>query len=415
MTATCPLLAAARRVNARSHVLACTLLGLLWALPGLAHADRVVFYSITGRADDARLRELEQRMAGVLREQGHTLVPPPTSGHPTRSAEMEAVASAVNATYVLTAEMEPLRGQYLLHVHVYYRPAGRLEDLVATVMVAEERTRLVDILRSMVRREGLGEDALRLTGEAAPSPGVSDAERARAEAEERARAEAEAARREAEEEAARREAEERARAEAARREAEERARAEAEERARREAEQAQAWAERRPYGADGRWMIQLLAGGGYASRLGGLPGAVQGDGGLLDVGVRVGRAFEGLDGFELRGGVDVLTGSFAGPVLGDGSAPSVGYTGFALRVGAAWLGSFFVEPVFIGVGGEVGVLFTLTGARDVGFTGRIGALFAWRPTERVSIEASLPELGVITPGSGALTLGASVRAGYRFD
>lgn len=394
-------------MNGRSRWTAFTVVALLWALPALAQADRVVLYPVSGRADEARLTQVEEALATLLREQGHTLVPPPVAQRPTTSAEMEATASAVNAAYVVVAEVEPLRGQYRLNIHVYYRPNGRLEDLVVTVLLAEERARLSDILSSMVRREGLGEDALRLTGEAGPStpptpPGESEEERRRREAEAQARREAE--------ERARREAEAAARAEE-----EERARREAEARSAREADAARAWAERRQYGTDGHWMVQLLVGGGYATRLGTLPGAVQSDGGLLDVGVRVGRTFDGLDGFELRGGFDIVTGSFAGPVIGDGTAPSVGYTGLALHVGAAWLGSFFVEPVYIGVGGELGVIFTVTGGRDVGFSGRIGPLFAWRPTDRIVLEASLPELGIITPGSGAFTIGASLRASYRFD
>jgi hypothetical protein len=31
------------------------------------------------------------------------------------------------------------------------------------------------------------------------------------------------------------------------------------------------------------------------------------------------------------------------------------------------------------------------------------------------LEASIPEIGILSPGVGAFTIGASVRAGYRFD
>jgi hypothetical protein len=392
-----------RRVNPRSRLFALAALVLSSSLPAVAEADRVVLYSVTGRADDARLAEVEAQLAAVLREQAHTLVLPPSASRPLSSAEMEATASAVNATYVVVPEVEPLPGQYRLSLHVYYRPNARLEELVVNVLLSEERARLSDVLSSMLRRQGLGDDALRLTGEPGPTAtsGESEEERARRESEERARRESE--------ERARRESEERAR-----RESEERARRESEERARRESEE-RAWAERRPYGDDGAWMVQLAVGGGYATRLGALPGALSSEGSLLDVGVRVGRTFEGLDGFELRGGLDVVTGTFAGPVIGDGTSPSVGYTGVALRVGAAWLGSFFPEPVYLGLGGEVGLIFTATGGRDVGFAGTLGALVAWRPVRSLVLEASLPELSVITPGAGALSVGASVRAGYRFD
>ena len=389
-----------RRVNRGSRLLA--LIGVLFtaiAVPSAASADAIALLPLTGRAEAERLQRVEQLAAEILREQGHRIVPPGSTriqGAPS-SAQMEAVAAETSATYVVTAEVEPLRAQYRLHVYVYYRPAGRTEDLVATVLEAEERARLSDILSAMVRRQGLGEDALRLTGEPEDPDAAAAAERARLEEEaRRAREEEEAARRE-EEEAARREAEE-----AMRREAEEQARREEE--ARRAARTA--WDARVPYGADAPWMVQLVVGGRYAVPLGALPvmpppGAPQPrqGGGLFDLGVRIGRSFEGVDGFELRGGLDFHTGAF---------------TALGVHVGAAWLGSFFVEPVFIGLGGDVGVIFTLTGAQDVGFSGQVSALFAWRPVDRFYLEASLPEIGIVSPGSGAVTIGASLRAGYRF-
>lgn len=375
-----------------------TILALVAALgpAASARADAVALLPVTGDATQERAEEIEQLASEILREQGHRPAPPSQShvGENPTSAQMEQVAAASNATYVVALDVEPLRAQYRLHVLVYYRPAGRLEELVATVLTAEERARISDILSSMVRREGLGEDALRLTGEEDPDLA------ARREAEERARLEAEAA--------AAREAEEAARAEAeaeARRQAEEAARQEAEALASREEEERQrqlaAWNGRVQYGADADapWMAQLVIGGRYAALLGQLPAGAQGGGGLFDAGLRIGRTFEGLDGFELRGGLDFTTGAF---------------TALGLHVGAAWLGSFFTDPIFIGLGGEVGVIFTLTGARDVGFSGRASALIAWRPSARFYLEASLPEIGVVTPGSGAVTIGASLRAGYRF-
>ncbi len=352
-------------MNARSlcaSILAFTIL----AAPALAAADSVALLPLSGNVDQDRLEAIEGRLGELLREQGHRLAPPPASatiGHPPTSAQMEAIAESSRATYVITGEIEPMRGQYRLHVHVYYRPAGRLEELLVTVLEAEERERLADVLRSMVRREGLGEDAVRLTGDEDPE------ERARQESEEAARRAAE------EEEAARRAAEE--------------------EEARRARE---AFDARVPYGADGDWMVQLSLGGRYAGTLGQLPSG-GGGGGLFDAALRLGRSFEGLDGFELRGGVGFTTGAF---------------TGLGIHVGAAWLGSFLVEPIFIGLGGDVGVIFTFTGARDVGFTAQVSALFAWRPAEHFYLEASIPELGYASPGAGVLSIGASLRAGYRF-
>ncbi|MBX3269774.1 MAG: hypothetical protein KF729_05915 [Sandaracinaceae bacterium] len=363
--------------------------------PALAAAQPVALLPLGGSAAQERLEAVEQRIADQLRAQGLRLAPPAASArvdHPPTSAQLEAIAEQARATYVVTGEVEAMRGQYRLHLHVYYRPGARLEELLVVVLESDESARLADILRSMVRPDGLGDDALRLTGDEDPDA------RARREAEEAARREAdEAARREAEE-AARLEAEAAARREAeeaARRAEDEAARA-AEEAARRERE---AWAGRAPYGGDGDWMLQLGVGGRYFGTLGVLPASAQGGGGLFDAALRLGRSFREVEGFELRGGLELTTGAFSG---------------MAIHVGAAWLGSPIVEPVFIGAAAELGVLFTFTGARDAGFSARVSAVIAWRPVEHFYLEASLPELGYVSPGAGALTIGASVRAGYRF-
>jgi hypothetical protein len=46
---------------------------------------------------------------------------------------------------------------------------------------------------------------------------------------------------------------------------------------------------------------------------------------------------------------------------------------------------------------------------------RVSALAGWRPVEHFYVEVALPELGVMTNGVGALVLGLSLRAGYRFE
>lgn len=392
-----------RLVNLRSRSLAFTLVLIACAMPSLAHADRVMLYPVAGRADPERLEQVHGVLSDILREQGHTIAPPASAERPTTSSAMQAAAG--QASYVVVANIHPMPAQYRLHVFVYYVPNGRLEDLVVTVLEAEERARLSDVLSSMVRREGLGEDALRLTGsEPAPAPeGETEAERlAREERERQALEEAERVRREAEE--------------AARLEEEERARREAEEAARRNEEAQRAWNQRQQYGADGHWMLQLRVGGGYAMRLSPLANAVRDDGGLFDVGLSVGRTFDGLDGFEVRGGIDLIAGEFAGFVVdAEGNAPGVGLTALAVHVGAAWLGSFFVEAIYIGVGGEVGAVFPFTGAREVGFSGRLSPLVAWRPSAPIMLEASILEVGVLSSGSGVVSIGGSIRAGYRFD
>ena len=311
-------------MNRRSHLWGALAVILLTLAPGAARADSVALLPLGGRAESDRLESIASTMTEILREQGHRIANARVAEveHPPSRAALEEVATGANATYVVVGEVEPLRAQYRLHIHVYYRGSGRLEDLVVTVLESEERARLSDILSSMVRSEGLGEDALRLTGtepEGDPDPPDTETE------EERRQREAE--------EAARREAEERER-----REAEERERQEAEERERQEAEAqrtaAEAWNARVQYGADAPWLLQLGAGGGYAFNLGQLPAAsLQGGGGLFMAGARVGRTFEGIDGFEVRAGIDFWSGAF---------------TALGIHVGVAWLGSFFVEPIFIG-------------------------------------------------------------------
>ena len=138
-------------MNLRSHsrslsLAALALLAVLGAsLPAtVARADRVVLYPIAGRASEERAEAVEQRIVEVLGELGHRLIAPPSGGPgqrlPSTSAEMRAAAEDRTAQYVVTAEMDPLRGQYRLHVMVYYAPAGRMEELVVTVDVDDPGT-----------------------------------------------------------------------------------------------------------------------------------------------------------------------------------------------------------------------------------------------------------------------------------
>ncbi|MGE0784705.1 MAG: hypothetical protein AB7S26_03380 [Sandaracinaceae bacterium] len=359
-----------------------------------AYADQVALLPVRGQTDQDQLDRITDSIAAVLRSGGHTLVNAASARVPMPPSSAQMDAAAPNVMYVVAAEVEPLRGQYRLHIYVYYRPAGRLEELLVNVLEADEQARLTDVLGSMVRRDGLGDDALRLTGEAEDPD-----ERARREAEEQARREAEEQAAREEEERARREAEEQAA-----REAEEQARRDAEEAEREAAERAAreraAWDSRGQYGADAPWMIQIGAGGHYIAPLGGLPAmAAQGGGGVFDARLDVGRTFEGVDGFEVRGGIEFAHGS---------------YTAFGLHVGVAYLASLFVEPIYIGGALDVGAIFLATGSRDAGFAARISALIAWQPVEHLYFEASLPELGLATPGAGIFSIGATVRGGYRF-
>lgn len=370
-------------------------IAFILSLPAIAHADRVVLYPVTGRADPERLEHIEDELTAAIRDLGHEVLAPPgglgSTSRPHTAAELSGIATASNAMYVVLAEVEPLRAQYRLHVRVGYQPTGRAEDLVLTVMEAEEAARIRDMLSAMLRPAGLGEDALRLTDE----PDQAGDDTARQEEEERVRREAElAGQREAEERAAR-EAEEA-------RQAQEQADAESRARVR---EERQRWNSRPLYGSDGEWLIALGGGASYAVAFADRPvirdGMVAGRtseiGGLGRIQGRVGRALSGTDGLEIRGGVDVVLGAVGG---------------LDLVLGATWQFSPFLEPFRIGPLVELGASFIFTGSQNAGFLVRAGALLSWAPTPQLQIEVA-PDIAFLTNSPGAFMFGGSARIGYR--
>lgn len=398
--------------RSRSSLAASTLvlvaLGWLVAMPSQAHAERVVLYPVTGDADQDALDALEDALEASIRRVGHTRAPTPggvTAQRPSTSAQMEGVALSATSRYVVLPRMEPMPGQYRLHLVVGHD--GRVEELLVNVLRNDEAARLDDVLRSMLRPDGLGEDALRLSGVESDDERVAReaAERARREAEETARREEEARRAAAAASAADEEA--RARAaeeERAAREARESAEREAQER---QAREDQAWERRPQLGSDGATVVMVgVLGGGLApiGTSGPQPtgGEVRPPTGVIGVGMvqaRVGHALEGTGGLELRGGVDVMFG---------------GTTGLGVLVGASYQLTPFAAPIHLGAMLELGVNFLFTGPRDAGFVGRVSAIVSWAPIEHLSIEVSLPELGYLSNGPGAVSFGASARVGYRF-
>jgi len=107
----------------------------------------------------------------------------------------------------------------------------------------------------------------------------------------------------------------------------------------------------------------------------------------------------GVTGLEVRGGIDVIGGSV---------------TGLDLVVGGAWLGSPFLEPVFVGGAIELGLFQGFTGAQPTALLLRGGPTVSWRATERLHLEATIPEIMGLTSGSGVMSIGAAVKVGYRF-
>ncbi len=389
-------------------VVVCTAL-VAGAVPGLARADgRAVLYPVTGTRDTRRSDDLEERLVTVLQGLGLEVQGAPgglAARRPQTAAEMGGVATAAGATYVVLAVMTPGTGEYRLHLTVGYQPTQRMEELEVEVAEQEQDARLTDVLRSMVRPEGLGQDAVRLTG-IVDLEAEEAAARARREAEARAEAEAAAAER------ARQEAAERARLEEEARQREQDARRSAEAAAREaqaEARRAQqAWEGRATYGHDGAWLVAVGVEGAFAAGFGQRPRIVDGvvvgqqstGGGFSLLQARVGRMVPGVAGLELRAGLDVVLGVFGG---------------IGVVAGGVYQWTPFVLPIHLGVSLEAGAAFAFTGGRDPGFTLRAGAIATWVPVEHLQVEVALPELGTLTNGAGAFTLGATVRVGYRFD
>lgn len=395
----------------RTNYLA-ALIAAITSLPSLAHADRVVLYPLSGNAEETRMDEVEDLLAEMVRDLGHEVLAAPGGLRrgdelPSTSAELNGVATAAGADYVVLADIEPLRAQYRLHLRVGYQATARVEEIVVTVLEAEERARVREVLGAMLRESGLGEDAVRLTGiepDETPEARIAREERERLAAEAEARA-AEEARTAEEAEAQRAEAARLAEEERARQASEAQAETERQEAAARE--QA-AWESRKLYGADGPWAIFGGVEGGYGvgfstrtvRNAAGMQETRDTGGGLAMIQGRFARMIPDVDGLEVRAGIDIILGLTSG---------------MDVVVGASWQWTPFTEPLHFGAVLELGPSFVFSGAREVGFAGRLGAIMSWTPIQQFQLELALPELGVLTNGTGALTMGAALRAGYRFE
>lgn len=363
---------------------------LIAAATQVARADRVVLLPPSGTAEVETLDEIEERLAGAIVAVGHEAVtdsaavgpdaPPP----PETANEMKAVAEMQNAGWVVVPRVTPLPGQYRLHLRVGQAAGPRVEEIEVIVLHSNEEERLRDVLGAMLRPEGLGEDAVRLTE---PQDGATTTTPPDGE-------DADSARRREEEERARLEAEERARQEFEEREAQRRAEEE------RRAEEA--WEARERYGDRGPWMfnVGLDLRPVIAHQEVIVEGEDRGGGVLGGVSIRGGRSFEGLRGFELRVAADFTTGASSG---------------FGLAAGAVYLFAPFEDtPVFIGAGVEAGWFQFTTGNSVASFMGRVAPVVVWRATEGLYFEAALPELMLLTANGGVGTLGLSIRGGTRF-
>jgi hypothetical protein len=383
-------------VKARSRFfLAAFTISALLGAPTAALAEQVELFPVGGTTEGSTLTMAQSHIRSAITALGHTVVEG-SGTRPTTAAEFTAAATGTHSVYVVLADIEPHPGHYGLHVWVGSVDANRVEELYVDVLYEEEDARLRDVLGAMLRPQGLADDALRLSAE------ETDEQRAR-------RLAAEAAARQAEldrqhqadaDAAAAAEAQRRAdEAEAARIADEQRQR---EEQAAREAAEAaaHAWDQRPLYGAGGAWMIQIGGEGGGAYQYGAHNPHIP-DGGALGLAqLRLGRAIDGTGGFEIRGGADVFFGLGAG---------------LDLVVGATYQWTPFEAPIHIGAIVELGLSIAFQGPKDVGFLLRAGAVMSWNPVDHLYFELALPELGVMTNGTGALVFGGALRIGYRFD
>ena len=110
-------------IRSRFFIWAFTVLAaLLFAsAPSRALAEGVVLYPVQGSADADALDETEAALVASLTRVGHRRVTTPggiRAARPSTSAQMEGVGTAAGARYVVLAEIEPLPGQYRLHLTV---------------------------------------------------------------------------------------------------------------------------------------------------------------------------------------------------------------------------------------------------------------------------------------------------------
>jgi hypothetical protein len=353
-----------------------TLAMLALALPAVASADPVILFPPTGEENEEFVDHVEEALADALIALGHQPMneslaisaPPPGTGN-----EMRAVAEMERASWVIIPTVDGTASIYRLHLRVGQATDGRVEELEVTVVGAGEAERLRDVLGAMLRPEGVGDDAVRLTEE----PDDAAAEAARAEEE---------ARRLREEE------EERAREAAAREEFEARERERAEDAERR---QRQTWEDREQYGQRStRWM--LSAGVDVRPIVAAPAGATGGF--IWGLSARLGYTIEDVDGLEIRAAIDGFGGSSSG---------------FAIGAGAAYLHSFFQDfPLFLGLSVELGLFQPLTGNNSASFMLRAAPTVTWRVTSELHLEAAVAEVMYLSVG--AATVGGALRVAYRF-
>lgn len=382
------------------RVLAFTIAGLLpWLPASAARAERVLVLRPLGDAPEEQREVVERAMQSALDALSFDVVlesettRPEERVAPESANDYRALGELMRCDYVLASRVTFVTGGYMVRLGVGYAPRTRAEPLSFEVRAVREHDRWVEVLRAVLRPEGIGDAATRFAvrDEAAIA---LEAQQAEARAAEQARRQAEEdARRQAEEQAAR-EAEE-----ARQREAEEaRQRQEFENREGERAadEETRAWEGRERYGRPKRMMA--LGGLGFGGILNPPNGA---RGGMIaELEGRFGYSFPDIPGFELRGGLDIVFGATGGMAL----------TGGAVYLASPWQRA----PVHVGGGLELGLYQALSGNRVPQMMLRAEGIVSWHAAPKVYLEAAIPMLTVLSANGGVLTAGFSLRAGTRF-
>lgn len=353
----------------------------LLALSGTARAERVLVLEPLGNADEDVRDDVHDALFTALRTLAYEGVSEGTESTDEHAApedanDFRALADLRQAQWVILPRVRPRPNGYELTLRVALAQAGRIEELTSEVVRAREAERLVEILRALLRPEGISaEDRMRLSGQDAAGNA----------------AQAEADRQAAEREAAEREAREReAQAQAEREAFEQRER----ERAEQEAESA--WENRERYG-DPR--MGISGGLGFRGILNG-PSEASG-GALASLDFRFGIVpFASLKGLELRVGAQAVFGATGG---------------LGLFGGAAYLVSPWQDvKLHLGATAELGMFYATTGNRVASFTFRAGGMASYHVADKVWIEAILPTLDILSANGGIVTLGLYVGVGTRF-
>ncbi len=347
------------------------LVACLWAMPGLARADRVVLLPVEG-APEELVEEVEQQLIVTLRALGHEptgdqLPPGAEAPAPESLEDFLAIAGMNQAAWTLHVRVESGSARsYWIRLRVASTAASRQEELRSEVVRAHEAERLRELLGALLRPEGLGADAERLGGPdpfvepVAPEGGGDESEQAAESHPPEPKAAPEAAE-----------------ADPSRGEAR---------------VQEPATSASSPARSDVGWYVT----GGVAWRpiLRHDPRARGGSlaAGALRVGL--GRRLAPRS-MHWRAGLDLA--------LGDSN-------GFTLVVGGLY-DVLSVGPVVLGALGEIGLHKATTGNDVWQAMGRVGAVGRLPIGSRLFLEATLPELTWLSANGGGLLLGGSVRLG----